>query len=615
MEQDNEGFLVSEDPNRAEVLDEIHADVRAIRSAIVGGAVGKSIGRAVADAVRSRTPATPNGRASRGMSAAVGGTGRVSEPTSSGGGKRAQSVVNPNAANRPSVPGGSSAVAERDSRGRFTSNGSGANDGGSSEIGAIRGLARKLAAFTRLDGLEEADPNIKAMQEIATPIARGYELLGGGNPEKKKDGWFRKIFNTLKGFRKDEKDSSKATNKSLKNLEDGAGGAGGTGEPGFAGMTAGITSRILPFLGTLFTRIFGPIALVIGAWKIGQWIGTKINEWLVSSGITDAVFKAFDWVKESISSAWESAVEKFTSAVDIISRAAAWISQKIGLAWSNTKKTVSSAWDNSVAGKAVGWISKRFESGRGGSGTVSTGKGDNGGASYGTHQLSSKEGTLQKFLAQSGYASQFKGLTPGSAEFNKKWKEVAANDPERFGAAQHDFIKKTHYDPAYSSLKKSGIDLSQRGQAVREAMWSTSVQFGGTGGAGLVAKALSGKDVAGMSDADIVSAIQDYKAKNNDRLFASSSHAVRASTARRAQDEKAALVSLAGTVSVSAPPVNAPKISAMPSPADAPTMQQKLGSRDASKSITVNVPQQDVTQDVRDRRIAHVVTGGYGGDI
>lgn len=57
------------------------------------------------------------------------------------------------------------------------------------------------------------------------------------------------------------------------------------------------------------------------------------------------------------------------------------------------------------------------------------------------------------------------------------WKEVARSDPE-FGAAQHAFIKETHFDPQVEKLRKSGIDISGRGAAVQDAVWSLAVNPG-----------------------------------------------------------------------------------------------------------------------------------------
>lgn len=97
----------------------------------------------------------------------------------------------------------------------------------------------------------------------------------------------------------------------------------------------------------------------------------------------------------------------------------------------------------------VGATSARFESATGDPGAVSLGRGDHGGASYGTYQLATGPGTLQKYLRQSRFGEQFKDLEPGTPAFNNKWREVAAEQPA-FGADQHDFIKRTHVDPAIS---------------------------------------------------------------------------------------------------------------------------------------------------------------------
>ncbi len=193
-------------------------------------------------------------------------------------------------------------------------------------------------------------------------------------------------------------------------------------------------------------------------------------------------------------------------------------------------------------GWQIGDTSRKFEVGpKGGPGTISSGKGDYGGKSYGTYQFSSKMGVVDKFINQCGYEKEFEGIKVGTKEFDSKWKQLA-ND-NKFGEDQHKYILNRYYQPQINLLKKNGIDLSKRGPAVQDSVWSTSVQFGG--GTALITKALSGKNVSKMSDADIVSAIQDYKIANNSALFKSSSYAVRTSTLNRAKSEKNDLIRLA----------------------------------------------------------------------
>lgn len=137
---------------------------------------------------------------------------------------------------------------------------------------------------------------------------------------------------------------------------------------------------------------------------------------------------------------------------------------------------VGNAANRVAAWAGLGSISARYESGNRGVHAISSGQGDPGGASYGKYQLASNTGTLNRYLKDSGYAAQFQGLKPGTKGFNDKWKELAANDP-KFGQSQHDFIKRTHYDPAAAKAGKLGFNMENRG--VQDAIWSASVQHGG----------------------------------------------------------------------------------------------------------------------------------------
>lgn len=199
----------------------------------------------------------------------------------------------------------------------------------------------------------------------------------------------------------------------------------------------------------------------------------------------------------------------------------------------------------SSAGSPKGWrlgnTSRKYETSGRGAGTISTGEGDYGGVSYGSYQMSSKMGVVQKFIAQSKYKNDFAGLAVNSEAFKAKWKSLAKNDPE-FEKAQHDYIKKTHYDPLVRNLKQAGLNLSGRGAAVQDAIWSTAVQYGG--GSKVIQRALAGKNVAAMSDSDLVSAIQDYKHDKTKLLF-SKSPTRWPGLRKRALQEKADLVKLA----------------------------------------------------------------------
>jgi hypothetical protein len=155
---------------------------------------------------------------------------------------------------------------------------------------------------------------------------------------------------------------------------------------------------------------------------------------------------------------------------------------------------------------SLGEVSAKYESGKSGPGTVSTGSGDPGGKSYGTHQLASKTGTLQKYVKESKYASEFEGLKPGSAEFDAKWKELAARDPQGFAADQKAFITKNNYEPARKWATRIGMKDSP---AVNEAIFSISVQHGKANSIISSAKVATGSS----KDSDIVKAL--FKARRD----------------------------------------------------------------------------------------------------
>jgi hypothetical protein len=196
----------------------------------------------------------------------------------------------------------------------------------------------------------------------------------------------------------------------------------------------------------------------------------------------------------------------------------------------------------------LGQTSAWFETRGHGAGTVSTGQNDHGGVSYGEYQLSSSSGTVKEYLEQSKYKNEFDELTPGTAQFGTKWKEMAKQDG--FAEDQHDFIKRTHYDVQVATLKRDGLDLTGRGPAVQDALWSTAVQTRNLTvpifEKGLKAKFGDRYELAKLSDKDIVEAVQDYKHDHTETLFRRSPLQWEA-LKERALQEKADLVQFAET--------------------------------------------------------------------
>lgn len=201
-----------------------------------------------------------------------------------------------------------------------------------------------------------------------------------------------------------------------------------------------------------------------------------------------------------------------------------------------------------VANWHLGQTSAQYESGGRGPGTISTGRGDKGGVSYGAYQLSSAEGTVQEYLASSRYGASFDGLVPVTDAFNERWRELARTDPA-FGRDQHLFVGRSHYEQQLSRLASNGLDLSGRGNAVQDMVWSTSVQYRGLTSRiverGLEEKFPKGYVLGDVSDREIIEAVQDYKVAHNSTLFRSSPQMWRG-LLRRASSEKADLLELVG---------------------------------------------------------------------
>jgi hypothetical protein len=191
----------------------------------------------------------------------------------------------------------------------------------------------------------------------------------------------------------------------------------------------------------------------------------------------------------------------------------------------------------------LGTTSERYESGGRGPGVVSTGSGDRGGVSYGIYQMSSKMGVVQKFIEQSAYRDMFAGLDAGTRKFTETWKRIAKNHPQAFRAAQHDYIKNTHYAVQMDAvLDAIDFPVANKSAALHDMVWSTSVQFGPR--TELITRALHGLSPASMSVNDIICAVQDYKISRISSLF-SRSPLFQPRMYARAVDEKRTLLELA----------------------------------------------------------------------
>jgi murein DD-endopeptidase MepM/ murein hydrolase activator NlpD len=198
----------------------------------------------------------------------------------------------------------------------------------------------------------------------------------------------------------------------------------------------------------------------------------------------------------------------------------------------------------------LGQLSERFETGGRGPGTVSTGIGDAGGVSYGSYQMTSRNGgTVGRFVSMTDFPwrEQFVGLTPGTPPFTERWKAIALAEPRAFQAAQHAYIKRTHFDVlAANVLERDGLAVTTRSRAVQDAVWSTAVQHGPNTAVVHLAFVMVSQqgvkpDAAGF-DRALIKAIYAERGRRNASgqlvYFTQNSEAVQAGVARRFVDEE-----------------------------------------------------------------------------
>jgi hypothetical protein len=146
-------------------------------------------------------------------------------------------------------------------------------------------------------------------------------------------------------------------------------------------------------------------------------------------------------------------------------------------------------------------LSATYETSGRGVSTVSSGVGrggkpDAGGVSYGSYQLTSQSrrrnaagrfeivrdgGSVAKFLTKDGarWAPAFKGLRPGSRQFDAVWQTIARREPDELHAAEHAFVKRENYDRAVRAIRSAtGVNPDMMHPVIRDVLWSAAVQHG-----------------------------------------------------------------------------------------------------------------------------------------
>ncbi|NDV20052.1 hypothetical protein GO013_11560 [Pseudodesulfovibrio sp. JC047] len=201
-----------------------------------------------------------------------------------------------------------------------------------------------------------------------------------------------------------------------------------------------------------------------------------------------------------------------------------------------------------------GSLSAHFESGK--EGVSAIGYDRVGGTSYGKYQIASKPGTMDRFLTYldanaSDVSERLRAAGPtntGSKDggMPQEWRAIAAESPVRFETLQHDFIAGETYQPARNMiLQQTGLDFENAPPALREVLWSTSVQHGPTGAARIFNTAIDSVTKGGQKvefNASLIEGVYD----NRKGQFGSSSKRVQQSVVSRLDSEKQLALNLLG---------------------------------------------------------------------
>ncbi|MDR3641399.1 MAG: hypothetical protein P4L39_08775 [Humidesulfovibrio sp.] len=209
----------------------------------------------------------------------------------------------------------------------------------------------------------------------------------------------------------------------------------------------------------------------------------------------------------------------------------------------------------------LGSIAALFESGD--KGIAAIGYDRTGGTSYGKFQISSRAGTMNRFLSflaerEPAMADRLRRSGPANTGSSQgrmpaEWARIAAESPDKFEKLQTDFIKKDHYQPAREKiLEQTGVDIETAKPALREALFSTAVQHGASGAARIFNQAIdkflgkTGTHTNALSGAatGFEQALVSEVYNKRQHQFGGSTDAVRASVRGRLEQEKGMVLAM-----------------------------------------------------------------------
>lgn len=165
----------------------------------------------------------------------------------------------------------------------------------------------------------------------------------------------------------------------------------------------------------------------------------------------------------------------------------------------------------------LGTLSQIYES-KGNPGAISGGHGDWGGVSYGAYQFASKFNVPYLFVQwlKDKHPSYHERLDTAykndgdryAGSFNEQWRTIAKEDHNTFLHLQHQYTKVNYYDKTVNKLMNEiGFDVNKYSIALKNVVWSRSVQHGWSGGANIIITAISAINLNSASEEELIRAI------------------------------------------------------------------------------------------------------------
>lgn len=253
MKYDNDGFLVGERVAKEDItggLEGIREEISALRRDVAkAGPVSIKAGQTGG----STTPVSPQS-APRDEDKRSAITPR--NASSAQNGQQAPASANRGQPVTPAAPAG---VRGPDGRFAAVSGGTGSGD---DEPGMIRrsidGLGDRLGGAMReaSAGTEEADPAVKAFNEVAQPMQRGLGKVLSSDGDREQNGWYRRFYRMMRRSRRDDQTEGKRQRRILKNIERKPVGGGGGSM-----LWRGLLLLLAPLTGMLSLLVGLPLAL------------------------------------------------------------------------------------------------------------------------------------------------------------------------------------------------------------------------------------------------------------------------------------------------------------------------------------------------------------------